>query len=60
MTEPPINSEEDADIGTPRWAKVAAAVLAIVVLLFVIKLVTSGTGHGPGRHGGSEPAASAR
>lgn len=44
----------------PRWVKVPAIVLGILVLIFVIVQLTGvGGDHGPGRHqpgGGSSPA----
>jgi len=37
--------------GTPRWVKVSAIVVGILVLLVVILMVTGvGGPHGPGRH----------
>jgi len=37
--------------GTPRWVKVSAIVVGVLVLLFIV-LVLTGVGgpHGPGRH----------
>jgi hypothetical protein len=37
--------------GMPRWVKVAAIIIGILVVLFVVLLVTGiGGQHGPGRH----------
>jgi hypothetical protein len=35
--------------GAPRWVKVSAIVVAVLIALVVIALVAGG-GHGPGRH----------
>lgn len=37
--------------GMPRWVKVFAAVLAVVILALVVAFVVDGGGHGPGMHG---------
>jgi hypothetical protein len=53
-----MTDEEAVDqprAGTPRWVKVAGAVVAVLVLLVVVKAVAGG--HGPGRHlGGDNPS----
>lgn len=36
---------------TPRWVKVAGAIVLVLVLLVVVLLVTGKGDHGPGRHG---------
>jgi hypothetical protein len=42
---------EQAHPGLPRWVKVSAIVLAIVVLATIAALLIGGGGeHGPGRH----------
>jgi hypothetical protein len=52
----------EATPGTPRWVKVFAILVLVLVLLFVILKVTGlGGEHGPGRHtgdGGDTPPAS--
>lgn len=61
MTEPtPL---PDADRGTPprmpRWVRVAAIVVGLLILLFVVLQLTGiGGEHGPGRHmlGSTAPA----
>ena len=61
MADSPVRSGSDDDLGeaarpgatsgTPRWAKVfAAVVLALVLLAIVLILTGRGGGHGPGRH----------
>lgn len=61
MAGPPApDPDDEAPPRMPRWVKVPAIVLGILVLVFVI-LQLSGVGgdHGPGRHlpgGGSSPA----
>ena len=38
----------------PRWVKVSAVVLGVVILMFVILQLTGvGGNHGPGRHSGA-------
>lgn len=39
---------------TPRWVKVFAAVLGLLVVLLLVGLV-AGVDHGPGRHGLGTP-----
>jgi hypothetical protein len=53
MAEPSPRS--DADQGTPprmpRWVKIAAIIVGLLVLLFVVLQLTGvGGEHGPGRH----------
>jgi hypothetical protein len=36
--------------GTPRWVKVSAAVVGVLVLLLVVMLFAGSGEHGPGRH----------
>ncbi len=44
--------------GTPRWVKVSAMIVIVLVLLFgALKLFGVGGGHGPGRHAPSGEAA---
>lgn len=45
-----VNQAADGPPATPRWAKLFWIIAAVVILLFLIALVTSGP-HGPGRHG---------
>jgi hypothetical protein len=63
MTDHPNPSQiptpsEDAPPRMPRWVKVAAVVVGLLVLLFVIaQLAGLGGEHGPGRHmSGDGPA----
>lgn len=57
---PPPDSDNQAPPRMPRWVKVPAIVLGILVLIFVILQLTGvGGDHGPGRHlpgGDSSPA----
>ena len=49
--------------GTPRWVKVSAAVVLVVVALAVVLLVAGRGDHGPGRHapsGGDAPSGETR
>ena len=41
--------------GAPRWVKIAAVVVALVVVVLVISKL-AGVEHGPGRHGGDTTA----
>ena len=57
MTDPRRNAEagDHSDPGspprTPRWVKVAAAVVGALVLIFILlQLLGVGGQHGPGRH----------
>jgi hypothetical protein len=50
MAEQTPELEANGDAGTPRWVKVFGIISLIVVLLFIVRLVTGGDGHGPGRH----------
>lgn len=43
----------------PRWVKVSLIVAAALVAVFILAKVTGvGGDHGPGRHGGGDPAPS--
>jgi len=50
MTEPPSSSDHEgsANAGTPRWAKVLAAIIIALVILFVVLHLA---GRGIGDHG---------
>lgn len=37
---------------TPRWVKITAVVIGLLVLALALK-ITIGSGHGPGMHSGS-------
>ncbi|MGH8793192.1 MAG: hypothetical protein ACRDXX_11160 [Stackebrandtia sp.] len=57
MTDPQPHTEDDAPHeresppGMPRWMKVSAIVVGVLVLLFVVlTLLGVGGDHGPGRH----------
>lgn len=39
--------------GAPRWVKVTAIVIVVVVLALIVSKL-AGVEHGPGRHGGSD------
>lgn len=44
--------------GAPRWVKVAALIVGVLILLVVIAQLTGlGGDHGPGRHVGADSAA---
>jgi hypothetical protein len=52
MTNTPRESDAGAPPRMPRWVKVAAIVVGILVLVFVVlNLLGIGGEHGPGRHG---------
>ena len=63
MTEQPPNVEQqtgagrDTPPGMPRWVKIAAMAVGVLILLFLILQLTGVAGqHGPGRHmSGSAP-----
>lgn len=48
-TQPAFNAGTDDNGTTPRWVKVFGLIALIVLLLFIIMLITSGS-HGPSRH----------
>jgi hypothetical protein len=55
MTDPlpPSESRPEADVppGTPRWVKVTAIVVGLLILLFLVLQLTGIAGeHGPGMH----------
>ena len=57
MTQPPLPADKDADTArespprAPRWVKVAAVVVGVLILVFlVLQLTGIGGEHGPGRH----------
>ncbi len=52
MSEPSYDDEPRN--GVPRWVKVAGIVLAIITLLVVVALLTTG-GHRPRPHGSADP-----
>lgn len=63
MTEANSRPESDPDLGAlrgqggppgvPRWVKVSALVVSIVVVALVLVMLAAGGEHGPGRHTGS-------
>jgi hypothetical protein len=58
-----VGPDRGSSPGTPRWVKVSAAIVLVLVLVFVVLKVTGlGGEHGPGRHtgGGETPPASVR
>ncbi|MBG0831710.1 hypothetical protein HS041_28695 [Planomonospora sp. ID67723] len=54
MTDPPPSAGSDGTGGdrgpTPRWVKVAAITVVVLVLLAIAVILISGGEHGPGRH----------
>lgn len=56
MADPPIDPVAGTDprdfvpTGAPRWVKVSGIIAAVLVLLVLIVMLTSGGRHGPGRH----------
>jgi hypothetical protein len=59
----PTPADQPQPPATPRWVKIAGAVVAVLVLAVVAKVLFGGGvgGHGPGMHGGfgsSTPPAS--
>lgn len=50
MADPHSDSDTGDDTGTPRWVKVFATILVVVVLLFLILLLTHGPHRGHGAH----------
>ncbi len=57
MTDPRPEPESRPDVGTdvppgmPRWVKVAAVVVGLLILLFLVLQLTGIAGeHGPGMH----------
>ena len=49
-----VEPDRGSPPGAPRWVKVSAIVVGILILLVVIvKLTGVGGSHGPGRHTGS-------
>jgi cytochrome b561 len=54
MTNP--RPEPEAPPGVPRWVKVAAIVVGLLILVFLVLQLTGIAGeHGPGMHGSSGP-----
>lgn len=49
MTDRP---EGEPTTGTPRWVKVFAIILGVLVLLIIVLVLFGGRNHGPRRHGG--------
>lgn len=43
----------DTPPGMPRWVKVSAIIVGVLVMLVVAVKIVSGGEHGPGRHTGS-------
>jgi hypothetical protein len=58
-----VGTDRGSSPGTPRWVKVSAAIILVLVLVFVVLKITGlGGEHGPGRHtgGGETPPAGVR
>ena len=56
----PLDPDEtyEPPAGMPRWARVFAIVLAVLVAIFLIVAMTGGpSAHGPRRHGLGQPPA---
>lgn len=51
--------ESDVEPGMPRWVKVSALVVGLVVALAVAVMLISGGEHGPGRHTGDDASPAA-
>ncbi len=50
-TTPRAGADQDGPAQMPRWVKVAALIIGLLVVLFVVvKLTGIGGEHGPGRH----------
>ena len=48
---PPLSSDRPTPPPMPRWVKLSAVVVGLLVLVFVILHLLGGAGgHGPGRH----------
>jgi hypothetical protein len=53
MTEPspPSDAERDMPPRAPRWVKIAAVIVGVLLLVFLVLQLTGLAGdHGPGRH----------
>jgi len=52
MTGPPLDSDDVRAVppGIPRWVKVSAIVVALVIVLVIAVTLLAGGNHGPGRH----------
>ncbi len=47
----PVEADPGTPPGMPRWVKIAAIVVGLLILLFVVLQLTGiGGEHGPGRH----------
>lgn len=52
---------DDVPPGMPRWVKIAAIIVGLLILLFLILQLTGVAGdHGPGRHLGLPPISAGR
>jgi hypothetical protein len=49
----PDRSRSQGHPGTPRWVKMSALVVAVLVVALVIAMLLAGGEHGPGRHAAS-------
>jgi len=52
MTEP-AQPSHDGHPGMPRWVKVSALVVAVLVVALILVMLAIGGEHGPGRHAGA-------
>jgi hypothetical protein len=43
-------SEHDPGGGRPRWVKVSAIVVGLLIVIVVAMVILGGGNHGPGRH----------
>lgn len=51
MTDAPRHPDTgDTPPGVPRWVKISAIVVGVLVVLVVAVMIVSGGEHGPGRH----------
>lgn len=49
-TPPPRGAGGGPEHRTPRWVKVVAVVVGVLIVLVVAVMLFSGGNHGPGRH----------
>jgi hypothetical protein len=52
MTEPAQPPQDDHP-GMPRWVKVSALAVAVLVVALIVVMLAIGGEHGPGRHAGT-------
>ena len=52
--EPPRSAIPTGPPARPRWVKITAIVVLVLILLVGAKFAIGGGSHGPGRHGGGD------